>query len=75
MTCNEFLFIMKISYSFLFLYIYYLFRRWFFLKNLQQSFNSFMKDFENLSVYEIEEENYIKLDDFMKVWQKFVGRN
>lgn len=45
------------------------------MKNLQQRFNSFMKDFENLPVYDFENENYIKLDEFMKVWQKFVGRN
>lgn len=45
------------------------------MKNLQQRFNAFMKDFENLSVYDFEGENYIKLDEFMKVWQKFVGRN
>lgn len=45
------------------------------MKNLQQRFNAFMKDFENLSVYDFENENYIKLDEFLKVWQKFVGRN
>ena len=45
------------------------------MKNLQQRFNAFMKEFENLSVYDFEGKSYIELDEFMKVWQIFVGRN
>ena len=45
------------------------------MRNLQQRFNSFMKDLENLSVFEFDDEKYIKVDEFIKIWQKFVGRN
>lgn len=31
--------------------------------------NKFIKDLKNLPVYEFEGENYIKVDEFMKVWQ------
>lgn len=45
------------------------------MRNLQQRFYVFLTKLENLPVYEFEGKNYIELDEFMKVWEKFVGRN
>lgn len=39
--------------------------------------NTLIKDMKDLDVFEFENENYIKVDDFVKVWQKFLsgGKN
>lgn len=35
--------------------------------------NTLIKDMKDLDVFEFENEKYIKVDDFVEVWQKFLS--
>ncbi len=35
--------------------------------------NKLIKDLQNLDVFEFENEKYIKVDDFVEVWQIFLS--